>query len=159
MTLGEAEMILRTENPGDSERMELAKYLGAMALARLEPRMPRMKAMEGFSPEVASLACCPLCGDPVTNYWVHGAKPAHCQFCGQAIDWRELDEIHAYGAPMEKERRWEQNMEALRAGAFGDPANPEAMLAYWRAQEAAGYPGASANRKYFEDMLEKEGKR
>lgn len=51
------------------------------------PQKPVMKAMEGFDPEVASHLVCPTCGNPVTNYWVRGAKPAHCQFCGQAIDW------------------------------------------------------------------------
>lgn len=51
------------------------------------PQKPVMKAMEGFDPEVASELACPTCGNPVTNYWVRGAKPAHCQFCGQAIDW------------------------------------------------------------------------
>lgn len=57
------------------------------ALDRLTPKKPYMKAMEGFDPEVASHLVCPNCGGPVTNYWVRGAKPAHCQFCGQAIDW------------------------------------------------------------------------
>lgn len=151
-------MILRTKNPGDSERMELAKQLGAMALARLQPQAPRMRAMKGFAPEVASELCCPLCGCPVTNYWVRGAKPAHCQFCGQTLDWGERGEASAYdGVPLEKERHWGLNMEHLEAGGFGNPASPRTMLRYWRAQEAAGYPYASENVKYFEDLLEKEG--
>jgi hypothetical protein len=87
MTNQEAAKILRTENLGDSEQMELAKQMGAKALDRLTPKKPYMKAMEGFDPEVASHLVCPNCGGPVTNYWVRGAKPAHCQFCGQAIDW------------------------------------------------------------------------
>lgn len=158
MTLGEAEMILRTENPGDSGSMERAKQLGAMALARLQPQAPKMRAMKGFAPEVASELCCPLCRCPVTNYWVRRAKPAHCQFCGQAIDWRETEETSGPVARLEKERRWGQNLEHLCAGAFGDPAHPETLLKYWLAQEAAGYPGALECANYFKDMLEKEGK-
>jgi hypothetical protein len=51
------------------------------------PKAPEMKAMDGFAPEVASHLCCPTCGGPVTNYWVRGTVPKHCQFCGQALDW------------------------------------------------------------------------
>ena len=89
MKANEAIRILLTEQRGDSEDMELAKRMGAVALSRLRPKKPRMKAMEGFAPEVASELCCPTCTGPVTNYWVRGAKPKHCQFCGQAIDWEE----------------------------------------------------------------------
>ncbi len=93
MTNQEAAKILRTENLGDSEQMELAKQMGAKALDRLTPKKPYMKALEGFDPEVASELACPTCGSPVTNYWVRGAKPAHCQFCGQAIDWEGGDGV------------------------------------------------------------------
>lgn len=34
---------------------------------------------------------CPHCSNPVTNYWVRGANPAHCQFCGQALDWSDVE--------------------------------------------------------------------
>lgn len=87
MTYEEAAKVLRAENLGDSEQMELAKYLGVRALDRLTPKKPVNKAVEGFDPEVASHLVCPNCGLPVTNYWVRGAKPTHCQACGQAIDW------------------------------------------------------------------------
>ena len=66
-----------------------ALYLAVAALDKQIPKPPEMKADEGFAPEVASSLCCPTCGGSVTNYWVPGAKPKHCQFCGQAIDWRE----------------------------------------------------------------------
>lgn len=65
------------------------------ACDRLTPEKPEMRAMQGFDPEVASELCCPHCLGPVTNYWVRGAKPKHCQFCGQAIDWGEEDQKHA----------------------------------------------------------------
>jgi hypothetical protein len=66
-----------------------ALNLALQAIEKQIPHAPVMKAMEGFDPEVASELACPTCGNPVTNYWVRGAKPAHCQFCGQAIDWEE----------------------------------------------------------------------
>lgn len=59
------------------------------AVEKMIPKKPEMKAMPGFDPEVASSLCCPTCNGSVTNYWVRGAKPKHCQFCGQAIDWTE----------------------------------------------------------------------
>lgn len=54
--------------------------------------------------------------------------------------------------------RWGLNLANLNAHAFGDPSDPETMLRYWKAQEAAGYPGASENVLYFKDVIAKEGK-
>lgn len=28
---------------------------------------------------------CPACGKPIMNYYAPGARPAYCQFCGQAL--------------------------------------------------------------------------
>lgn len=58
--------------------------------------------------------------------------------------------------PLIKENAWELNLENLKAGALGDPEDSETLLHYWKAQEAAGYPGASENVKYFTDIVEKE---
>lgn len=79
MTNQTAAKILRTENPGDSEQMELAKQMGARALDKQEPREP--------IEDDDRLLCCPTCLGPVTNYWAPGTTPKHCQFCGQALDW------------------------------------------------------------------------
>lgn len=49
---------------------------------------------------------------------------------------------------------WAHNLEALKAFALGDPTDPETMLRYWKAQEAAGYPGASENVQYFTSLIE-----
>lgn len=78
-------LILRTEHPGDSEEMECAKHVGADAIERLTPTKPlvRTDVFGDRSP------CCPNCYHSVTNYWVRGANPLHCQFCGQALDWGE----------------------------------------------------------------------
>lgn len=48
---------------------------------------------------------------------------------------------------------WETNLDSLTAGAFGDPLDPETLLRYWEAQEAAGYPYASENVKYFKELM------
>lgn len=50
---------------------------------------------------------------------------------------------------------WETNLDSLTAGAFGDPLDPETLLRYWKAQEAAGYPYASENVKYFKELVQK----
>lgn len=63
-----------------------------MAIAALEkqiPKEPEWKALDGFDAAVASRLACPNCGEGVTNYWAPGTKPAHCQFCGQALKWEE----------------------------------------------------------------------
>lgn len=78
-------LILRTAHPGDSEEMERAKHVGAEAIDRLTPTKPLEKTdiFGDRSP------CCPSCYNSVTNYWVRGVNPLHCQFCGQALDWSE----------------------------------------------------------------------
>jgi hypothetical protein len=53
---------------------------------------------------------------------------------------------------------WNKNLEKLQNGVFGDvDADNEiisyhTMLRYWKAQERAGYPYASENVKYFEEI-------
>ncbi len=53
---------------------------------------------------------------------------------------------------------WEKNMEHLKSGGFGPREQSKTLLQYWKAQERAGYPYASENVKYFEEMVEKENK-
>ena len=56
-----------------------------------------------------------------------------------------------------KENAWLKNLESLQLGEFGiDTKSPKTLLAYWKAQELAGYPQAEENVKYFEDMVRKE---
>lgn len=52
-----------------------------------------------------------------------------------------------------KEERWGKNLEHLMSGGFGDTTRAETLLDYWYAQERAGYPYASENVKYFEEMV------
>lgn len=55
-----------------------------------------------------------------------------------------------------KIERWEKNLEMLKSGALGDATSPETLLRYWQMQERAGYPNASENVKYLENMVRKE---
>lgn len=55
-------------------------------------------------------------------------------------------------SPVPQEVRWERNLEFLMSGGFGDVFNANTLLRYWQAQEHAGYPGASENVRYFEEM-------
>ena len=52
-----------------------------------------------------------------------------------------------------KEECWEKNLEHLMSGGFGDTTRAETLLNYWYAQESAGYPYASENVKYLEEMV------
>ena len=55
-----------------------------------------------------------------------------------------------------QEVRWNKNMEHLKSGGFGSMDGKECfetILRYWKAQEQAGYPGASENVKYFESLI------
>ena len=58
----------------------------AVALAALDFQIPLKPVWKDADFGDKTLSC-PHCSNPVTNYWVKGAKPAHCQFCGQALDW------------------------------------------------------------------------
>lgn len=54
------------------------------------PKKPILKAMEGFSAEVASHLVCPSCGKPITNVWSCAEyKPRYCHYCGQRLDWSD----------------------------------------------------------------------
>ena len=50
----------------------------------------------------------------------------------------------------------EDNLKLLQSGALGDITSSKTLLKYWRMQESAGYPMASENIKYFEEMVRKE---
>jgi hypothetical protein len=53
---------------------------------------------------------------------------------------------------------FDRNFEKLTSGEFGNPKKFETMVAYWKAQDEAGYPLADENVRYFEDMVRKESK-
>lgn len=68
-----------------------ACQIGRKAISRVMiAKKPKMLAMQGFGEGAASFLSCPTCRNSVTNYWVRGAKPKHCQFCGQLIDWSDI---------------------------------------------------------------------
>ena len=49
-----------------------------------------------------------------------------------------------------REKLWENAAAHLRAGAFGDPADPETLLLYWGKLERLHYPGAAETRAALE---------
>ena len=53
-----------------------------------------------------------------------------------------------------REELWEQIMGNLKSGAYGDPADPRTMMAYWLNLERAGYPFAHENVEYFGAMVQ-----
>ena len=74
----------------------------------------------------------------------------HCPNCGAKMDGGNKE--------TEKEARWNKNMEHLKSGGFGSMDGKECyetLLRYWQAQEQAGYPQASENVKYFEEMIKR----
>jgi len=73
-----------------------------------------------------------------------------CRECTRANSYKSFSPKEDAG---NSETLWQLNLEALKMGAFGNPLAPEALLRYWKAQEAAGYPHASENVKYWEIIL------
>lgn len=57
---------------------------------------------------------------------------------------------------MEHNELWELNLKNLQNGAFGDPTSYQALLLYWQAQAAAGFPYASENVLYYKDLIERQ---
>ena len=58
--------------------------------------------------------------------------------------------------PIDKEAVWRTNLESFKAGAFGDPTAPKAIISYWEAQARAGYPHAIQNAWLWKSIYEKE---
>lgn len=56
-----------------------------------------------------------------------------------------------------KEDVWQFILDNLKAGTYGDPKEPETLLRYWREMDAADYPNAGENVKYFKELIGKEG--
>lgn len=90
----DAVAILRTECIGDSEFMELAKQLGADALAKEIPQKPNNKATVSIYGDITShCGVCPSCNEfqyfaklPNKKTYIH-----RCGECGQALDWGDDD--------------------------------------------------------------------
>ena len=81
--------IIHAKKESSAFYIQQALELACAAIEKQIPKAPEWKAMDGFEASVASHLACPTCGGGVTNYWVPGTKPRHCQFCGQALDWEE----------------------------------------------------------------------
>ncbi len=61
------------------------------------------------------------------------------------------------GPEQQREDMWQKNLENLKAGTLGDPADPATLLRYWQNQEKAHYPYARENVEYFAERIKKGG--
>lgn len=53
-----------------------------------------------------------------------------------------------------RERMWEETISLFTAGCFGNPQEPETLIALWTKLELLHYPGAGDTRSWLEDRLE-----
>ena len=60
------------------------------------------------------------------------------------------------GAEYQREALWQRNLENLKAGTLGDPADNVTLLRYWQCQERSHYPHARENVEYFTNAIEEE---
>ena len=95
ITVESAIKILRTECIGDSEYMELAKQMGANALAKQIPKKPRIivhKYMYHEEEISANFTHCPCCFDDIQLGYLDtlvDKDTPYCRRCGQALDWSD----------------------------------------------------------------------
>ncbi len=69
-----------------------------------------------------------------------------------------LFSVDLSGGPEQmREDMWEKNLENLKSGTLGDPADPATLLRYWQNQERAHYPFARENVAYFMDIIKRQG--
>ena len=74
-------------------------------------------------------------------------------------EWRWILDRFAFScdvsAPLagNREKLWENAAAHLRAGAFGDPEDPETLLLYWGKLERLHYPGAAETRAALEARM------
>ena len=98
MTIQEAITMLRREFLGDSEYMELAKYMGANAL---EKQIPKKATEETINRgidisgeyDIDFNLCCPICGAVVGTFETGENEyfSKYCYNCGQALDWSDTE--------------------------------------------------------------------
>lgn len=77
-----------------------------------------------------------------------------CPSCGARMDGESKE--------TSQEATWTKNLELLRSGGFGSMNGDECfetLLKYWKMQEQAGFPSASENVKYFEDLIKRNTSR
>lgn len=83
MTNKEAIKILKVEYLGDSENMELAKYIAASALEKQIPHKIKAENIK-TSDQVIRLRHCPSCNVRFVRFGMN-----YCSDCGQALDWSD----------------------------------------------------------------------
>lgn len=55
-----------------------------------------------------------------------------------------------------RERMWEETVSLFGAGCFGNPQDPETLIAVWTKLELLHYPGAADTRKWLEERLKQQ---
>ena len=84
MTNEEAIKILKKEYLGDSEEMELAKYMGWNALEKQIPKKPDIDIGYDTEGNAWNNWNCPCCRK---SYLLDEEEYNYCFECGQRIDW------------------------------------------------------------------------
>lgn len=71
----------------DKIEFEQALYDGAEAL---EKQIPKKGIMIGDN--YSSILSCPNCRKPIVNVWnIAKYEPNYCHYCGQSLDWSEVE--------------------------------------------------------------------
>lgn len=55
-----------------------------------------------------------------------------------------------------RQQLWQETTAFFQSGAFGDPAQLESLVEYWRKMETLHYPGAGETRKNLQERLERQ---
>ena len=55
-----------------------------------------------------------------------------------------------------RERMWQETINLFSAGCFGNPQEPETLIALWTKLELLHYPGANDTRNYLEEKLKEQ---
>ena len=100
MTPQEAIEIIENERPGCGEKVrysegELCEAFD-MANEALENKIPRKIEMKVDMFDTSYNLYCPACGTYFgtkgkRGIWL-GMKPAYCRYCGQRLDWSDVDD-------------------------------------------------------------------
>lgn len=80
------------DSDGDNPKCE-QEQISALKLAveALEKQIPKKGIMIGDN--YSSILSCPNCRKPIVNVWnIAKYEPNYCHYCGQALDWSEIDD-------------------------------------------------------------------
>ncbi len=154
-TSGRAKEFAASQSAG---RLESKRRMKDYAYSRLFEAMFKYKLAYADEPR------------PVVTEGIHG-EPVYEEF--NRYDFLEQDAAGEWywndqflfscdsTAPLAANRQamWQETLNNLRSGAYGDPGQTETLLLYWTKMEALHYPGAGETKRYLEERLESEGEK